>query len=258
MAKRGHQEEISGASNLVADASIAADLPYSKRTRKQSRKALENASQSYLHQVPTFSSTVLLPAPAPSPSPAPAPTESPAESQKELILHQQSSKRATKEQWEINFDSAQNKAEKLRILVDHIGSVRPFPQKLSIPTPLYSGLPFAEIPYSDPLDLFHRFIPSEAFQAIANHTNQYTCDDQYRDLDEKTHWEEVIQADIGGYFGAILLLGVQPGGRDIDYYWSTDDNQPEWPISQYISRLRFKQITRYFKVNAPRGLSNSK
>jgi hypothetical protein len=49
MAKRGHQEEISGASNLVADASVAADLPYSKRTRKQSRKALENASQSYLH-----------------------------------------------------------------------------------------------------------------------------------------------------------------------------------------------------------------
>jgi hypothetical protein len=169
MAKRGHQEEISGASNLIADASVAVDSPYSKRTRKQSRKAFENASQSYLHQVPTFSSIVLLPAPAPSPSYAS--TESPAESQKELILHQQSSKRATKEQWEINFNSAQNKVEKLRILVDHIGSVRPFPQKLSIPTTLYSGLPFAEIPYSDPLDLFHRFIPSEAFQAIANHTN---------------------------------------------------------------------------------------
>ena len=36
MAKREHQEEISGASSLVNDAAIATDLPCLKRTRKKS------------------------------------------------------------------------------------------------------------------------------------------------------------------------------------------------------------------------------
>ena len=61
-------------------------------------------------------------------------------------------------------------------------------------------------------------------------------------------------ANIGGYIGAVLLIGVQAGGRDLPYYWNQQDNLPDWPVAEYISRNRFQQISRYIKLNEPGDL----
>jgi Transposase IS4 len=50
------------------------------------------------------------------------------------------------------------------------------------------------------------------------------------------------------------LIGAQPGGRDLPYYWNVDDNLPDWPVAEYISLRRFQQISRYLKVNEPEDL----
>lgn len=60
---------------------------------------------------------------------------------------------------------------------------------------------------------------------------------------------------MGGYIGAILLTGAQPGGRDVAYYWNTHNDLPSWPLSEYISLKHFQQITRYLKINAPGPIS---
>ena len=62
--------------------------------------------------------------------------------------------------------------------------------------------------------------------------------------------------DIKGYIGALLLIGAQPGSRDIPYYWNTKDEQPDWPVVKYIYMYRFQQISRYLKVNKPGDLSD--
>lgn len=64
-------------------------------------------------------------------------------------------------------------------------------------------------------------------------------------------WVDVTATDIGGYIGATLLLGAQPGSRNIAYYWDTDDKHPDFPVARFISRNRYQQITRYLKINPP-------
>lgn len=91
---------------------------------------------------------------------------------------------------------------------------------------------------------------------IAKHTNQNAHQQiagnvGRTDIKRQRPWEDVTAADIGGYIGATLLLGAQPGSRNMAYYWDTDNSHPDFPISRYISRDRYKQITQYLKINSP-------
>jgi Transposase IS4 len=163
----------------------------------------------------------------------------------------------TKEHWQQQFESTQNKAQKLQILTEHIGPVRPYPEKLNISKPAKTGVPFPRIPFVyDPLELFHRFIPREQFTLIAKNTNTYASEERARESGLKTQWQDVTATEIGGYLGALLLIGAQSGGRGIPYYWNTHRELPSWPVAEYISRERFQLISRYIKINEPGDLDD--
>jgi hypothetical protein len=87
-----------------------------------------------------------------------------------------------KEEWLRQFKSAKNKAEKRKILTNHLGNTQPFPQKLDIrPIPLVPEEALPNADYFDPHTLFYRFFLSEIFQEIADNTNEYT----YQEITKK-------------------------------------------------------------------------
>ncbi len=154
-------------------------------------------------------------------------------------------------------ESTQNKPKKLQILAEQIGPRRPFPEKLNVPIPFASGQSKLRPHEYKPIDLFHRFIPSELFQSIAEHTNEYAFEEISKKIDQnQREWRNVTAADIGGYIGAVLLIGAQPGGRDLAYYWNQKKDYPHWPVAKYVSLRRFQQISRYLKINRPGPLSD--
>lgn len=170
--------------------------------------------------------------------------------------------------WEKAFLAAKTDAEKLEILEKQIGGPQPFPTRLQVPEKVEEkAFPFRNNLLPNPSNLFHRFIPIELFPEIARHTNDYAQQERKKQKEaqkrtknkrELSSWSDVTAADIGSYFGAVLLLGSQYGGRDIRYYWTNDSNEPQWPISQYFSRTRFQQITRYLKINAAGSILTDK
>lgn len=159
----------------------------------------------------------------------------------------------------MQFEAIQRKAEKLRILTEHIDNVQSFPQKLAVPQPSVSGRPFTHVRYMNPTDLFHRFIPKKLFETIAKNTNLYVQDElkKWRGKKGKRRsWQNITASDIGAYIGAISLIGAQSDDRDIPYYWNTKKNLPDWPVAKYISLIRFQQISRYLKINPSGDVPN--
>jgi Transposase IS4 len=155
-----------------------------------------------------------------------------------------------KAEWEIQLESARNRPGRLDILRKVIGPNRPYPEKLNVPTPPVPGRSLLQAHEYKPLELFQRFIPQKLSTDIATHTNDYAFEQRFKEFDQKQQeWTNVTAADIGAYIGAVLLIGVQPTGRDLKYYWNQEDDHPNWPVAEYISQDRFKQITRYLKIN---------
>jgi hypothetical protein len=200
MARKQHDEEISGPVDLTRAAPLAKDLPRSKRARILSRKALENRVQNQVAQVPSSARTTPL-VPIPTAASTPAQSSSTAgidtstSEQRQPPQSQNSSKRKRenqqntekKEEWERQYKSTQKKADKLRILLEHIGPVRPYPEKLKIPTSAQKGRPFPRIPFVfDPLELFLRFFPRNQLDTIAQNTNEYARREQAQNSRRKT------------------------------------------------------------------------
>jgi Transposase IS4 len=275
MTQKHHQEEISGPLDTIEAAQLVKDLPKPKRARIQSRKARENQAQSRPFEVlslrpatvPTVQS-ISVPKPATSDLSSTKGNFDSTSKQQQCSNSQNSSKRTNskaqksqkKAEWEIQLESARSRPERLEILRKVIGPNRPYPEKLNVPTPSVPGRPLLQAHEYKPIDLFHRFIPKELFTDIATHTNNYAFEQRFgkfKEFDQKQReWTNVTAADIGGYFGAVLLIGAQLGGRDIAYYWNQADNYPNWPVAEYISLCRFQQITRYLKINRPGDLSD--
>ncbi|KAF7508216.1 hypothetical protein GJ744_009513 [Endocarpon pusillum] len=215
MVQKHHQEEISGPLDTIEAAPLAKDLPYPKRARIESRKALENRAQTVELEVPSRSVTPQLVHPKSSGEG----NHTPSPVQNQPLFNQKSSfnrlkkllKREKKAEWQTKIESTRNKAEKLKILSEIIGPVRSFPERLKS--------------NYDPLSLFHRFIPSELFEEIAEHTNQYARQERAKETKERGRngrkrrpWKKVTATEIRGYISAVLLIGAQSGGRDISYY----------------------------------------
>jgi Transposase IS4 len=262
MTHKHHEEEISGPPDTIQAAESIVDLPKPKRARVQSRKARENRAQSQQFEVlsprpatvPTVQSTSV---PKPAPSDLSSTDGNPdstvkqqqsANSQKSLkrtnVKAQNSQKKA---QGEIQLESARKRPERLDILRKVIGPNLPYPEKLNVPTPPAPGRSLLQAHEYKPLELFQRFIPQKLFTDIVTHTNDYAFEQKFKEFDRKQQeWTNVTAADIGAYIGATLLIGAQPGGRDLKYYWNQDDNRS---VGENISRDRFKQITRYLKIN---------
>ena len=260
MTQKHHQEEISGPLDTIEAAPLAKDLPRPKRARIQSRKARENQAQNQPFEVLSSESTA---AAAQSTHVQNSPILSSSHSNeklRQLSSSQNSSKRVNtnsqsrekKEEWQYQVESTRNKSEKLQILREVIGPPRLYSQKLNVPKPSAPGRVLLPPHKCMPIDLIYRFIPKELFTQIAEHTNEYTFDEQSKEFGQNQRvWRDVIAADIRGYIGAILLIGVQSGGRDVPYYWNQNNNQPTWLVAEYISQQRFQQITRYLKINRP-------
>ncbi|ERF72396.1 hypothetical protein EPUS_07558 [Endocarpon pusillum Z07020] len=269
MTQKHHQEEISGPIDAIEAAPLAKDCPRPKRARIQSRKARENQTQSQLSQVlslrPITSTSEQKPISNREDSSS-AGNNASQSKQRHQLLRQNSSQRSIintqhkkeKEEWQIQVESTQNKSEKLKILAEQIGPSRPYPEKLNVPIPSASGQLKLRAHELKPIDLFYRFIPKELFMDIAEHTNEYAFEERSQEFDQiQRVWRDVTAADIGGYIGAILLIGAQPGGRDLAYYWNQKENYPHWPVAEYISLLRFQQISRYLKINRPGPLPDN-
>jgi hypothetical protein len=206
MARKQHQEEISGPVDLTQAAPLAKDLARPKRARILSRKALENRVQNQSTQVSSSAPAVpTVPIPttaksAPVDDSSPAGIDTSTSKQRPPPKAQNSSKRKREngrdsekeEEWERQYKSTQKKADKLKILLEHIGPVRPYPEKLKIPTPIDHGRPFPRIPFVfDPLELFHRFIPQKRFDTIARNTNEYAGQEGAQNSRLKTQWRDV-------------------------------------------------------------------
>lgn len=253
MTQKHHQEEISGPLDTIEAAVSAIDLPRPKRARIQSRKVRENSCQSEISEVPALRRSYPPPSPSPSLSSRPRPTNSQNSSQS---VDRRTAERRQKEEWQIQFESARNKPDKLKILREHIGPPRPYPEKLNVPTPSDPGRSLLRPSQYKPLSLFNRFIPQDLFPGIAEHTNQYAFEKETAEFGQRS-WQDVTAAEIAGYIGAVLLIGAQPGGRDLPYYWNQQDNLPDWPVAEYISLNRFQQISRYLKLNRPGDLPDN-
>ena len=138
------QEEISGSVDLTKAALLAKELPRPKRTQILSRKAIENRAQNQPTQVPS----------------SPPAGIDPSTKQRQPPKAQNSSKRKREDtedrekekEWERQYKSTQKKADKLKILLEHIGPVRSYPEKLNVPTSTEKGRPFPRILFVfDPL-----------------------------------------------------------------------------------------------------------
>jgi Transposase IS4 len=214
MTQKRHQEEISGPLDSVEAAPLARDLSPPKRARIQSRKVRENQAQSQPFEVPSL---------RPASSGNTLSTRKRRQPSNSQNISQQigarTQKGKEKEEWQKEVESTRNKPEKLRILREVIGPPRPYPEKLNVPMPFAPGRILLRPHECKPIHLFHRFIPKELFEEVADHTNEYAFEERSRELEQKQReWREVTAADIGGYIGTVILIGAQPGGRDLEYY----------------------------------------
>jgi hypothetical protein len=208
MVQKQHQEGISGPEDRAKDAPLARDLLRPKRARILSRKGRETRAQTFLFEVHSDRSATVPVTPKPTPSEPssfngleipPSQCCQPSNSQNGPIrANKKAPKRETKEGWQIQFESTGNKPEKLKILLGHIGSARPYPKKLNIPTLSMPGRPFIEASYPGPLALFHHFIPQELSSIIAKNTSQYAREERAKELASGGPWVEVTATDIGG------------------------------------------------------------
>jgi hypothetical protein len=124
-----------------------------------------------------------------------------------------------------------------------------FPDLLNVPVVPPKVLINRPFLVDNPLSIWHEFITQEDFLYIAKHTNMNAADDRSRRLNQRP-WTEVTAAEIGGYFGALFLLGTQ-GATSLCDNWTESEDSPVYPLRLYISRDRFQQISRYLKINEP-------
>jgi hypothetical protein len=109
----------------------------------------------------------------------------------------------------------------------------------------------------DPLSVWRKFISKDDLQQIASHTNlnaraalALQASQRVPGLQKARRWKKVTSTEIGGYFGALFLLGTQ-GAASLTDNWNVSEDSPLYPIRTYISLNRFQQISRYLKINQP-------
>lgn len=169
--------------------------------------------------------------------------------------------------WVAEFNAASSKPKKLDILVKNLAK-NPFPQRLQIPDPIIQPRAFPHLSRpinSDPRHLFDHFLPPRLYADFAKYTNTYATQQNAPTTSlncgrpnqpRQRYWKTVFPEDIEVYFGALILIGAQSNSGELESFWDTSPNTPEWPISKYISRDRFEQITKYLKVCEPVKLAD--
>jgi transposase IS4-like protein len=108
---------------------------------------------------------------------------------------------------------------------------------------------------NDLLSLFYLFITPDTLETVARNTNknaalEYTKKNPIENPHHR-YWHDLTGADIGAYFGALLIIGCQPVAGSVDEFWRNDEDHPPYPLAREISRQNFQQISRYLKINNP-------
>ena len=88
---------------------------------------------------------------------------------------------------------------------------------------------------------------------IAKFTNEEAArrrsEEHTNTLSHPRPWKDTTGDEIGAFIGAQLLIGCHPSATDVNSYWQCSPNSPLYPLATYISRERFEQLCRYFKVS---------
>jgi hypothetical protein len=96
----------------------------------------------------------------------------------------------------------------------------------------------ARVPFSDPLDLFHLFLPYSFMSLIGTNTRAYAHSKGASSEPEELYRFLVVNICMG--------ICVYP---QTHMYWAEEHGHPF--ISQCFARNRFMEILRYFHINPP-------
>ncbi|KAJ8290086.1 hypothetical protein GJAV_G00008560 [Gymnothorax javanicus] len=110
---------------------------------------------------------------------------------------------------------------------------------------------------SDAIDYFHLLFPVPLLEAIAVETNAYAASLQVTgqsDLD----WKPVTVADIQGFMGLSILMGLQ-SLPELEMYWNWQHCESCLTFLKTMSVKRFQQISTHIRVcnKNPEGLDSS-
>jgi hypothetical protein len=166
--------------------------------------------------------------------------------------------------WEIEYKRLRATSSQAArdYLVTLIGNDE-YPEVLKVPQVAPEVLLDCPFNPDDPLAVWRKFITEEDLCYIAKHTNEQAHAEfiEHRLQRPQRHkykrpWTKVTTAEIGGYFGALFLLGTQGAASLVDN-WKTSEDSPLYPIRRFISLVRFQQISRYLKINRPGQANDS-
>jgi hypothetical protein len=263
------EQEITGVSNRAEDAPSL----HASRTSEQPKKPTQRWTESQLQrtppkppprshkrkrEIPIYNDGDLATLPLTQNETQPSqgtvqegPQRTSRQKKRKKSTKKSSQNESTLELWEQEFNAVNSSDKKLQVLLTYIGH-EAFPEALHIPQRPPEILLDEEIDPLKPLDLWYRFVSPEILQVIANNTNENESllyETREHSRRERT-WHDLNGADIGAYIGALMLMGIHPQSKLKDY-WNTSEDKPTFPLQTEMSRERFQQISRYFKVNSP-------
>ena len=105
--------------------------------------------------------------------------------------------------------------------------------------PEFKAVSGPQVPFSDPLDLLHLFLPYSLMALIATNTNSYA-----HSKDATSDWSTTPE-ELFVFIAAHICMGICVYPR-VHMYWPQEYHLPF--ISQCFSRDRFMELLRYFHI----------
>jgi hypothetical protein len=103
-----------------------------------------------------------------------------------------------------------------------------------------------------PVDILDIFLTKSLLETMSANTNLYAAEKIAEGNKEGGRtWKEVAAAELGGWIGIVIYMGVHGSPALADYWAHRNGLNPQHPTSDYMSQTRFEQVKRYFHVVAP-------
>jgi len=102
---------------------------------------------------------------------------------------------------------------------------------------------------NDPFAIFSQFFTSKIVNKLVEWTNKYAELYPLNNAGEKLWarlWQPTCKEELWAYFGVLIYIGLTYKLSIEDYWGSLDTTGLEYIVKKYISRIRFKQLNRYF------------
>lgn len=108
---------------------------------------------------------------------------------------------------------------------------------------------------SSAIELFQLFFPDELLNELAFYTNSL-AEEYYRKSRKTTgesarEWKPACRQELYAYLGVLLYMALHHESS-IDEYWKTsNDFLPDYPLRNYFSCNRFEEINRFIYCTPP-------